>query len=91
MKSIDTPNADPILQGIAHLNLTYFLAQGWMVGTTLEAKHTDFSLRGKDAEAGTVQLHYFPRAHFELMLYGKAERTRQTRTLTSVLMFHYYL
>lgn len=91
VRDVDTAGADPILQGIAHLNLTYFLLDGVMLGTTLEAKHSDFTLRGKDAEAAYFSVQYFPRAHFELMLYTKAQRTRQTHDLTTFLMFHYYL
>ncbi len=89
--TVDTPNADPILKGIAHLNLTHFITKGLMVGTTLEAKQGDFQLEGKDAESVTLSLQYFPKAHYELMLFAKAERTQQSSDLVSFLMFHYYL
>tara|TARA_R110002096_G_scaffold171490_1_gene344341 strand:- start:18320 stop:19447 length:1128 start_codon:yes stop_codon:yes gene_type:complete len=91
VQRVDTPNADPIAKGIAHLNLTHFITTGLMVGTTLEAKHGDLSLRGKDAEAATLSLQYFPRAHYEIMVLAKAERTRNTSDLLSLLMLHYYL
>ncbi len=91
MRRIDAPSADPIFQGIAHINASHFVTTGLMVGATLEAKQMDMSLRGKDAESAMLSLQYFPKAHYELMLLGKAERTQGTRDLVSLLMFHYYL
>lgn len=89
--TVDTPNADPIFKGIAHLNVTHFLTKGLLLGTTLEAKQADFQLSGKDAESATLSLQYFPLAHYELVLFAKAERTRETSDLVSFFMFHYYL
>jgi hypothetical protein len=91
VQDIDSPGAKAVFGGIAHLNLSMFITQGVMLGTTLEAKHNDFRLRGKDAEAASLSLQYFPRAHFEIMLLGKVERTRNTHDLLSLLMLHYYL
>ena len=91
VRDVDVPGSDAILHGIAHVNLTHFITQGLMVGTTLEAKHGDLNLRGKDSEAATLNLQYFPRAHWEVHLLGRYERTRNTRDLLSLLMLHYYL
>lgn len=91
VQQIDTAGADAIWKGIAHLNASHFVTTGVMLGATLEAKHGDFTLRGKDAESALLSVQYFPRAHYELMLLGRAERTRNTHDLTTLLMFHYYL
>ncbi len=91
MGLINTDGADPIFKGIAHLNLTHFITKGLMLGGTIEAKHSDLRLRGKDAESASLTLQYFPRAHYELVLLGKVERTRQSKDLLSFFMFHYYL
>lgn len=91
VKKILSASADPILQGVGHLNLTYFLTTGVMLGTTLEVAQTDLSLRGTDRESASLHVQYFPRAHWEVMLLGRAERARQTRDFLSLLMLHYYL
>ncbi len=91
IQDVDSAGADAIAKGIAHINATYFLTTGLMLGATLEAKHSDFALRGKDAESATASVQYFPKAHYEVMLLGKAERTRGTNDLLTLLMFHYYL
>lgn len=91
MQRVDTPGADAILKGISHVNLSHFLTTGVMLGATLEAKHSDLSLRGKDAESALLSVQYFPKAHYEVMVLGKAERTRNTNDLLALLMFHYYL
>lgn len=91
VQKIRSRSADPILQSIAHVNLTHFITTGLMVGTTLEVAQTDLRLRGKDRESATLQLQYFPKSHWEVMVLGRAERTRQTRDFLSLLMLHYYL
>ena len=85
-------NADPIAQTIAHVNATYFIANGWQVGATVEVNAEDVSLAGKDREAGTLILQYFPQAHWEILLMGRAERTAGTGPdQLGFLMLHYYL
>ncbi len=91
MQKILSASADPIMKGIGHVNLTYFLTTGVMLGTTLEVAQTDFKLRGKDRESASLHVQYFPKSHWEVMLIGRAERTRQTRDFLSLLMLHYYL
>jgi len=91
MKNVDAEGSQAIYQAIAHLNATHFVTKGVMLGATIEAKQSDFRLRGKDAESASASLQYFPKAHYEIELLGKAERTRETHDLTSLLMFHYYL
>jgi hypothetical protein len=91
VQKILSASSDPILQGIGHLNLTHFVSTGVMLGTTLEVAQTDFKLRGKDRESVSLHVQYFPKAHWEVMLLGRYERTRQTRDLLSLLMLHYYL
>jgi hypothetical protein len=91
MQQVDTPGADAIFKGLSHVNLSHFLTTGVMLGATLEAKHSDLRLRGKDAESFMLSAQYFPKAHYEIMVLGKAERTRNTNDLLTLLMFHYYL
>jgi len=91
VQKIRSQSADPIVQGVGHINLTRFITTGVMLGTTLEVAQTDFSLKGKDRESASLHLQYFPRSHWEVMLIGRAERTRQTRDFLSLLMLHYYL
>ena len=65
---------------------------GWQVGATLEVNAEDVSLADKDRESGTLILQYFPQAHWEVLLMGRAERSAVSDPdLLSFLMLHYYL
>ncbi len=90
--TFDIDDADPMAQVIGHLNATYFLTNGWQIGATVEVNAEDVSLADKDREAGTLILQYFPQAHWEILLMGRAERAAGTNPdLLSLLMLHYYL
>ena len=91
VETVDVDGADPLLKMIGHINATYFVTRGVMVGTTLEYKHDDLNISGRDSESANLTLQYFPRAHWEIMLFGKVERVAGSADTIGMLMLHYYL
>jgi hypothetical protein len=92
LETFAADNIDPQLQMLAHVNATYFLVQGWMLGTTIEHYQQDVRVRGLYKDAVTVSVQYFPIAHVEAQLLGKYERAGGgNQDLLGLLMLHYYL
>lgn len=85
-------DADPRMQVTAHVGLTYFLKQGWLLGTTLEHHDPDVFLAGTARDSLNVTVQYFFRSHWELMLLGKVDvQGLDSAAPMTMLMLHYYL
>ena len=92
LETFDDPAADARAQLIAHLNATYFITQGVMIGSVIELFDEDLSLRSAHRESASLVFQYFPRAHWEWMLLGRFERVGGGDTSSfAMLMVHYYL
>lgn len=77
---------------LAHVNASWFPAQGWLIGATLEHVDPDLAIRGTERVGFTGSVQLFPRAHWEVMLFGRAEHASGASLSTlAMLMWHYYL
>lgn len=85
-------DADPRLELAAHVGITYFLRQGWLVGTMLEHFDPDVMLGGTERDSVNLSVQYFFRSHWELMLMGKVDlQGFGSPDPMFMLMLHYYL
>ena len=86
---------DTRLQVVSFLGAAWFLADGIMLQGAWEHFDEDVAIRAVSRDALTVQAHYFPRAHFELLVYSRlyflaAGQGGDTAAL-AMLQLHYYL
>ncbi|MEZ4368752.1 MAG: hypothetical protein R2939_21115, partial [Kofleriaceae bacterium] len=65
------------LQLAGYLGLSRFLAPGVMLGGALQHWDPDLGLRASSRQAAELNLQYFPLAHVELHLLGRAEAVGQ--------------
>lgn len=82
----DTDYANWQLAG--YLGGFWFPTRGVMVGAAGELWHEDLRTPDLARLTANLQVHWFPRAHFELMLYGRLARFDSKLVL---LQLHYYL
>lgn len=83
---------DARLQTIAHLNATYFITTGVMVGATLEHFDSDVKINSTERDSFALTAQYFPRAHFEVMALARYELISDaSHAAVGLLMLHYYL
>ena len=83
---------DPRVQALAHLNATYFLTTGVMLGVTLEHYDTDLKIGSTERDSFALTAQVFPRAHFEVMALARYEViSDSSNAAIALLMLHYYL
>ena len=69
----DAGDADPRLQAIGYLGLTYFAKGGLMIGGVVQSYDEDVLLKNSSRDAAELNLQWFPYPHLELHLLGRAE------------------
>jgi hypothetical protein len=73
-------------------SLTWFPARGFMLGPFWERRMDDVQVSGLARDGLGLQAHWFFRAHFELVLYGRTILIGDGRTSSLVMtQLHYYL
>ncbi len=72
---------------VSYLGVSYFPVRGILVTAAAESWYEDLQTKGSERHAGSLEVQYFPWAHFELLLWGRMS------TDASLLMtqLHYYL
>jgi hypothetical protein len=75
------------------LGARYFPFQGLMVGAALERFDEDMTVKDVARDAAGVTVQYFPWAHWEVLLFGKAEFQGDygDASTSAMLQLHYYL
>jgi hypothetical protein len=72
---------------LGYLGVSYFPIRGIMVTAAGETWVEDLATPGVARNAGSLEVQYFPWAHFELLVYGRMS-TDATVLMTQL---HYYL
>jgi hypothetical protein len=82
-------------QMVSYAGLTYFPTQGMMTGVAWERFDQDLSVKDVARDAFDVQIHIFPWAHFEALLFGRIQTLGGgdggDTAKTVMLQLHYYL
>ena len=80
-------------QLVLHAGATWMPARGWMASAILERFDEDLAIEGVARTAGSLQLQWFPTAHVELILLGRAQLMGSFDQRAQLLMLqaHYYL
>jgi hypothetical protein len=94
LQTIDADGGHSRGQLAAYLGATYFFKDGIMFGTALEKWVPDLAVADTTREAFQINMQYFPRAHWEIMLMSKLEFQglfELDPSQTHMFMLHYYL
>lgn len=90
----DAPEADPRLQALGSLGVTWFATQGLLVGGVIQAYDEDLRLRASGRHAFDVNVQWFPMPHLELHLLTRVEAVGSDvgdPVLLVLPQLHYYL
>ena len=83
---------DARTQVLGHLQATYFVMRGLMLGAAFEHYDEDVKISATERDSVSLTVQYFPYAHFEVMGIGRNEFiSGGQRATLGMLMLHYYL
>jgi hypothetical protein len=89
------PQGGPARTQIAgYLGATYMRLPGWMVGADLQTWKPDLTLTGDSRTGESINVQWFPRAHWEVHLLTRLEQQALRfghPELLTLLQLHYYL
>ncbi len=91
------PDADGAsrVQLVTYLGATFFPTKGLLAAAILEHYDEDVAIADVDRDAASVQINFFPRAHFELVLLGRVQTiglgNGGPTSLLGMFQLHYYL